>query len=464
MKEKGLISGGMAVLSVAVISLALSCAASISRGGDYGTLTVAFGGARGLETGWPGNTLPAFGTVTVKVSASDMSTVTSTASGYAGSISVQVPAGNDRLVEVTAVPASGSGAPFFAQSYYGSTSADLTEGEKTNVSISLSLGTSKIVLPSFDTTYQGLSTLKFADSITGPAAQTVQMDYMSDESDFELDSYGRIFSDGSGIYHYTNLSDAPVQLSAATSNDLAYDASQTRLYQMYDQDGVYIYYYNVGATTPTQVDIEAPSGYDFNFAAYGSGVAAADGFLYATVMSQDVYYLGKFTVPEGSSLVVANLQQAVTLSSLGISGNLRIRDMIVKDGVLYIAVSESNMAYYVDELVSRGKVIAVSASTLGAPLWTVGGASTGFPTSANKNVQFFGPARFVGVAPKKLYLADEGFTWLESSNFPGNPTNVDRVVEVDLESHKITAVGLDGEATFFEDFSGYNVYGPTYIP
>lgn len=462
MNRNKIFRSGIVLLGTLIFSLSLSCAAAVSRGGEYGTLNVAFGGARGLETGWPGNAMPSFSSVTIKVSAPDMGTVSSTFSGYSGSVSLKIPAGSGRLVEVTAVPASGA-APFFAQSYYGSATADVADGGQATVPIKLALGTSKIVLPSFDTTYQSTSTLKFADSFSGGSTQTVYMTPMTDESDFELDPYGRFFFAGNGIQHATNLVDNPVQLSPDQATDLAYDASQNRLYALYDQDGVNLRYYNVATAETTPISVAPPAGYSFNSAVLGAGIAAADGFIYANVMSQDSnYYLGKFTVPAGETSVVAELVAVVNWSNLDVTGE--IRDMIVKDGVLYIISTQryvgDGYTTYSDSLESRGRLTAISTANL-AQLWETGFSETGLPSNPAK--EFYGPTRFVGVAPKKLYIADEGFRWEYTTQQTANPINVDRVIEVDLDQKAITGVGLEGEATFFQDFSTYIIYSSDYV-
>lgn len=445
-------SGGLAVLCSAIVFSALSCAASISRGGDYGTLTVAFGGPRGLETGWPGNTLPAFGAVTVTVSAADMSTVTSTTSSASGSVSVTVPAGNNRLVEVTAVPVAGA-APFMAKSFYGSASADVTEGGQTTVSIKLSLGTSKIVLPSF---MGNGGELDFAESLSGPVSEGAIMASMTESTDFELDAYGRVYMAGNGVMQFTAMEEEAIGLTESVTTDLAYDPSLQVLYANYDMEN--LRRFDVSGESYTQLYIMSPAGYSYGNS-LGSAIAAGNGFLYMTVLNQDLDKngLAKMVVTPGTEDAQSSVVAFVTLASLGISSPFQVKDMTVKDGVLYILVAESSVYTYIysDDLISRGKLIAVSTTNL-AKLWEIGYSGTNLPNNPAK--QFYGPVRFVGVAPKKLYIADEGFRWQFTTNIDGNPINVDRVIEVDLDQQTITGVGLEGEATFFTDFSSYYVY------
>ena len=460
MNKKGLISGGMAALSVAVVLLSVSCAASVSRGGEYGTLAVALGGPRSLETGWPGATLPAFASVTVKVSAPDMSTVTATASGNEGSISLKVPAGNDRLVEIFAVPAAGGGVPFFAKSYYGSATADLEEGKQSNVSIALSLGESIIVLPTYSDT--GISSLAFATSLSGDIVQTLEM-ALSVDSDFELDTYGRTFVSGNGLVRYTTLDDSD-PLSESSTLGLAYDGSINILYEIVESNGIYPVYRDLSVESyiPQIIDQPAEVEYTDN---YGLALAAGGGYVYMPVFNptQEAYGIGKFTVTPGEQSAQANFVAFVAFNAIGIDtgSGFKVRDMIVKDEVLYVAASEHAFQYggYPEDLISRGKVVAVSTTNL-SKLWEVGYSESGLPTLPEQ--EFYGPARFIGVAPKKLYIADEGFTWVDTENYADPASNLDRVVEIDLETGKIMGTGLVGEASFFEDFSDVYVYGPDY--
>jgi hypothetical protein len=65
--------------------------------------------------------------------------------------------------------------------------------------------------------------------------------------------------------------------------------------------------------------------------------------------------------------------------------------------------------------------------------------------------QFYGPKRFIGIAPKKLYVADDGFTVTGSY---GNQTEVNqnRVVEVDLDAKAISGSGLQDASEFFVQY------------
>ena len=446
----------IAVLGCAVAALVLSCAASVSRGGENGTITVALGGPRGLATGWPDTSLPTFSSVTVTVSATDMDTVTSTASGFSGSISVKAPAGNDRLVEVIAVPAPNGGAPLFAKSYYGSATVDLEEGQQTTAQIALSLGESKLVLFDFDGENGYLS---IADSISGSVTQPDAL-FLGGYLTFALDQYGRGFIGTNALDRYTSLNDFETLQTGAEVHAVTYDASRNILYSIEEGQTMDFIYRDLA--TDTELNLDAPL--DFSFTDNrGFVLAAADGHLYAPIIVNETFGVGKIAVTPGAQSAQATLADFITLAALGMDGTpgYNFGDMLVKDGVLYILANNLIISPYVDHLVSKGKIIAVDAATMTGPLWTAGDTTEVFPSIANKNTRFYGPIRFVGVAPKKLYIADEGFYWQETEVFPSNVSNIDRVVEVDLEKRAITGTGFEGEVGFFSDLSGYQVLALT---
>jgi hypothetical protein len=448
-------------MGIIVAALFFSCAPSISREGPYGQITIDFAGpsARALTAGWPNNTIPTFSTVTVKVSATDMATVTTTASGSSGSVRLQVPAGNGRLIEVTALPAEGGGAPFFAKSYYGSATVDLAGGKETAVAVALSVGTSKIVLPSYDGEN---STFAIAESLSGGAGAPTQM-YLSDAADFELDRYGRLFVAGNGITLYTSLNEA-TPLSESQVIAVAYDASRNVLYSFEDTQNIYLRYRDFNGETYSLFTVGVSSEAPFSDY-YGLGLAAGDGYLYATAFSynQEDYGIGKFAVTTTGESAQATLVAFRSFSAYGIdsASGLKVNDMTYKDGVLYIAAAADGYGsgYLLNINNSRGKVIAVSTTDL-AKIWDVGMSDTPGPTPPSTDL--YGPDRFIGVAPKKLYVADEGFRFEDDPQQSWNyVTDVNRVVEIDLETGKISATGLDGQAAFLKNFSGFYAYDPS---
>lgn len=259
-----------------VALLVVSCAQSVSRGEEYGTVTIAFGPSRALETGWPNGVVPTFGSVTVTVSADDMTTVSQTVSGTSGNLTIQVPAGDSRLVEIVAVPASGGGAPDFVASYGGSATVDIGEGETKNVSITLSLRETTVLLPEFNMT-DPCAYLYTADSLSASrsAARLNLGNIYLGYSDFEFDEYGRLYvsiPDSIGINRYSSLSLSPETAlgdPSAPFGGLAYQSGKNRLFYTYNIDGWEYWFLDVTSGSATYIPL--PSGI-----AYPNRAIAAD--------------------------------------------------------------------------------------------------------------------------------------------------------------------------------------------
>jgi len=125
----------------------------------------------------------------------------------------------------------------------------------------------------------------------------------------------------------------------------------------------------------------------------------------------------------------------VSYVSLGLEDvgySLDVADMTVKDGKLYIAAGESEVA-------DRGKIVEVRLSDL-AKLREIGWCSAGTPSAA-ETYFFYGPQRFVGIVPHKLILADEGYDAGENE--------INRIVEVDLGGWTFSAIRMESTAALF---------------
>lgn len=440
--------------------VAVSCAPSPTRQ-DTGTVTIlmggSIGGARALSTGWPDGALPVFSSVKVKVSAPDMADVENTITSPGSGISLSVPSGNDRLVEISAVPDWTATAaarpnarlPVFAKAYGGSAKVDLPSGGTVPVAITLSLTESKILLPDYTTG----NSLKIASELSSSATiETTtysggSQNFIDSNSDFEFDNRGYLYFNGpAGISRYSLLNG---EFTAEVVNtwppgDLAYAAPNHRIYVFYDLDGASLVFYDVTASTPTQYEVLSPDGY-YDFTA-GSVAVDKDGYIYAPVMKyiSDVpyYYIAKFALGAQADIVFGTQLIAVAdFSALGLTDgtNLKIEDMKVVDGKLYIAAGEHDPygTYH------RGKIVEVDTSNM-AKLREFGWSTSSFPTSPS--TQFYGPKRFLGVAPRKLIVADEG-------SFSG--ANIDRVAEVDLDSGAIDGIWFLNTVNFFSDYISY---------
>ena len=445
-----------AILAVIVAAFSVaSCASHVSKSAS-GTIKLTLGGGRGLEAGWPGGTVPAFSSVVVSVSAADMDTITKTVSGSTGNITLELPAGKDRLVQVEAVPSAGGGAPYFALAYAGSATVDLEEGKTTTAAIALTLAKTKILLPDVSMMY-----LYTADSMTGARSSIGYYNYYGEYSDFEFDQYGRVYMLGmSGFNRNADLEmTGHDSITPGNCDDygLAFAPSQNRLYYFYDTDNNELQYADISQAEPVGVWVYHPSE-----VMYFQRVVAADeaGSVYACsfmeVANQEKVV--KMNVgSETAGYADATQLLSVPYSDIGLTSGgapLTVQDLYAKDGVLYIAASEVNAAdlYPADNAFSRGKVIALRTSDF-SKLWETGWSGDANKLPTNPATQFYGPVRFVAIAPKRVYVADDGFSW-DGLKGGLHYTDVDRVVELDAETGTFQAIGLDGAVSFFSEYSG----------
>lgn len=164
-----------------------------------------------------------------------------------------------------------------------------------------------------------------------------------------------------------------------------------------------------------------------------------------------------------------------------ISDNAVISDMSVVDGALYVLFREVSL--YDEDLstnfsnsahnYSRGGVIKLNITgnvsvdktfgTSGILGWTTESAGTVSEGAYNcywpapgSTDRFYGPSRFIAVAPKKLVIADDGGYYEDSSVIQKN-----RVVTVDLSGSQpgMTVTGLDTKVEFDDNLAASG-FGP----
>jgi hypothetical protein len=449
-----------ALIAAGIAAIALSCAPSPVRQ-DNGKVTIVLGGSAGgvraLSTGWPDSTLPIFSSVKIKVSANDMADVETTFTSPGNSISLTVPAGNNRLVEISAVPdwvATASARPnaqlpTFAKSYGGSAKVDLTSGGTATAAITLALTETKILLPDYTTG----NTLQFASELSSSAViESFQFGgnspyQINSDSDFQFDNRGYLYLNGpQGIYRYSRVNGEFTSevVSDWLSGDLAYDAPRNRLYNFYDGDGAGLLLFDVTESTMTQYEVVSPDD-SYNFSA-GSVAVDKDGYIYVPLRRyiNDVpnYYIAKLSLGDLVDIVFGTQLVAIAdFESLGLTDgtNLQVEDMTVTDGKLYIAAGEHD--YY--GTYHRGKIVEVSTSNM-AKLREFGWSNTSLPNAPSK--QFYGPKRFLGLAPRKLIIADEGAV---------SGVDIDRIAVVDLDSGTISGTYFENAVSFFATYLAY---------
>jgi len=276
--------------------------------------------------------------------------------------------------------------------------------------------------------------LNTADSISD-AGSTASSIFFTKDYDLEYDRYGYLYlSNQGGIVQYYAPEDADGNFASghlgAPVCPLAYDKTNDQFY-FFDSN------YDLYVSSDGAASISLS---DSNFTSWWDYVLAVDksGYVYASAGGgAETPYIVKLSVSGSVATVVAS----VPYSSLGLSdgtyGNLALEDMTVKDGKLYIAAAE----HYDDSgsPLHHGKIVEVELSDLSKSR-EIGWSST---TPTNPQTQFYGPSRFIAIAPRKLIVSDEGF----------DSGQIDRVVEVDLDSWTIDQIqDVSSSVNFFNTY------------
>lgn len=433
---------------VATALIATACAPFVSTSGE-GAIQIFFGtptGSRALSDP-PFTELPVFSAITIKVSGSGMEPVEFTVDATQTSFTAMVPGGSNRRVELYApvdwdatdsmlATIYGAGIPpqpTLVKAYGATTTIDVVPGQRVSAVLKLEVAETKILLPdAYNSSY-----LHVADGLHPATAPMLTSLYSYSNSDYEFDRYGRLLYSVGTVYRAQNENDAAPGSLGLSGDSLAFDRAANILYAWYDGDGTNLNGYDYGSDSPAQYQINAPSGYSFGI---GSVAVDTHGYLYVPLYqdSSGSTGIGKISVsaPAGgySDTQVLSFQP---LAALGLEDPLEIRDMSVKDGSLYV-IAGQNVGYGVPH---HGKLVEIDLSSL-QKTRELGWTSADYPT--DPATQFYGPQRFIALAPRKLIIADEG------SN---GSTDIDRVVEVDLSDWKISDIGLDGEVTFFNSYA-----------
>ena len=379
-----------------------------------------------------------------------MPTASKTVPGDAGSVTVQVPAGPARKVEVYAVPDWAATQeiyvetylPTLAKAYGGTVIVDVAGGQKVPVSMDMDVVETKILLPG----QSGFSLV--AQSLQGPVDDPGGFPWLSSDSDFEFDRFGRVYiTDNSWImsrFSDLNGDDIEYNLAPAPSR-LAYDKRNERMYYLNYGDLWYLDlrndFYDI-INNATAITFQ------------GNGLAVDDeGYVYISAYDEsldDGEIIAKLLIFDNGEVLEAQLVDYATYESLGLRdwyddmegylvfGILPVEDMRFQEGLLYIAAGDHGNEY---ESQHHGKIVAVDTSDL-TKVREIGWAQADWETPIpDPTKQFYGPMRFLAIVPRKLIFADQGYE--------GNlESEIDRVVELDLDTWSISGIGLDGEVSF----------------
>ena len=136
---------------------------------------------------------------------------------------------------------------------------------------------------------------------------------------------------------------------------------------------------------------------------------------------------------------------------------------------MYCFSSDGKMGYKVDNneeafLIEGDKDLTFSAkiNTL-FPSMISPSSISGNTTGNISTTKFYGPSKIIGLKPKKLVIADDGYAFYVDENGAPAYKNVNRIVTVDLESFAIsdsknTSVNFDRDISLLKMYSGSDSY------
>ncbi|WP_294428236.1 hypothetical protein [uncultured Treponema sp.] len=145
-----------------------------------------------------------------------------------------------------------------------------------------------------------------------------------------------------------------------------------------------------------------------------------------------------------------------TLNCIGLAGNIVTTESETE--YVYTAYHESTSQntldgyqLYTDELLKEPLLLDVSTikSSGGEPIFEICSPKTSYESGelTLSNSAFYGPQKFIALKPKKLVIADDGVAFYTDAYGAYKYKNVNRVVEVDLESFSTGTANLATKET-----------------
>ncbi len=426
------------VASIGLLFSFASCSGLFPARGDA-TVIIQLGGssARALS-GAPFAGLPVLSSYSITVSGPGMETVTYTIPGSSPSFSASIPAGPERTIELYAPvdwvatdglinpgnPTTPIPLPTLVKAYGAKSTLDLSAGKTVNVAMRLVVAETKILLPDAVNDAYLIS----VDSILNPGTPSSNYYGFLSEADFEFDRYGRLLiSTENPIRILDNINNENITIINAWGTSMAIDYTNNRLFILGDGQ---ILMADLNLASPISAAmVSQPSGASIEY----QGLAVDGvGNIYVSSVIDNVSGLVKFSMINPESYIFTSKQ------ALGIA-SLTIKDLAVKDGKLYVLAAEN---VWNGSTIHHGKLLELQLDDLSVS--RVLGASSGtYP--GDPDTQFYGPQRFIAIAPRKLIISDEGL-------LVGN-NDIDRVVQVDIPSWTIEMIGLEGQVNFFRTYS-----------
>lgn len=448
---------------------------------------------------WPlgSGKVPKFSNITVSVSGPGMATETKTFSTENNTISINIPAGKNRRLFVSAEPDWDLTKAFYndtknlttlALSYSGSTVIPaVVSGKEMEVSLKLSLESSKILLPEL---LDGVALYAFNSKDNTKN----DLDYsppLSFNSHFLYDKYGSLFvSSENKIYLARNESEIPsfVQLEYGSDTVLgmAFDQKKEWLYFIKaNSDGnksIGLFDFSdksAGTYTPYEISAQG----NFNLELKSDSLAVDDeGYLYFYISEDNdtLYGLARAKVEKSQGSYILSSYDFYSAESLKLGyeyenypdspdylaayqfpfnqrPRLEIGDMTYKDGKLYILLiqqaSDSSQKFYLADLYSRGKLVVINLPAVSFKK-ELGWSYEPYQESPSSTALLYGPKRFAGIGKDKLYFIDEGFYYNSSENAL---KNVDRIMEVNTNELSGFNIVQGAGSNFFSDFSNISI-------
>lgn len=437
------------------IALALSaCAPFVSTSGE-GAIQIFFGtptGARALSDP-PFAQLPVFSGITIKVSGPGMDPVEFTVSPSQTSFTAMVPGGSNRRVELyapvdwvttsTLFPALASLTPTLVKAYGATTTIDVVPGQRVTAVLRLEVAETKILLPDISPDPIHYYSIYFADGLSDPGPYAGSILGNTSSSDFEFDRAGRLFVLLGGASPTINLSingttTGIIPLTGITGDSFGMDRRHDKLYVLSNTGySLSVVDLSGGSIFATPVDLGS-TGYWYE---NGSVAVDADGYVYvpggteAAVGPTNGIMRIDASNPASPRVLKLEGYEQLGLGYYAASTfyQLPIKDMSIVDGMLYVLLSNAGTDY-------RGKVVQIDIATL-TKVREMGWSSAA-PIS-NPATQFYGPQRFLAIKPRSLVFADEGY----------DNADMDRLIEVNLDSWTIAGIKAGGTINFFNQYS-----------
>ncbi|HPM72140.1 MAG TPA: hypothetical protein PLE25_04160 [Spirochaetales bacterium] len=492
-------------LSIAILTASaasLSCSSAlVERGLSTIVIQTSPPVGRSLSGGWTmgEETLPSFSSITVTVRGVGMDTVSGTFADPSGAISLTVRPGSGLSVSVSATPDWAATAvrypdaqlPVLVSGYSGGAVIDAPANATVSATISLAPATTRIPVPNPSGNWQ----LGVVDSLYSQSLEMYQVSGLSSDTHFAFDKSGLLYASlpngdvpGVGVFG-THLDTGPYDSIQFNPDypvgSIALCSASNRIYSLcsVEIEGTFNYYFQFvdlddETLTPYDVTLDTPYAFD-EYIDCGTLAVDALGYLYvpAYESSTETYGILRFSVgePSGGTATATPLAFA-TLEELGLGyydaesafWPLAVEDMAIVGGTLYVALSELNTqaslsgGILAGAAVCRGKIVALGMHPL-QYLWEVGWRDDSDRRPESPDAPgLFAPRRFLAVAPKRLYLLDEGF-YVDVSKYSSGTwypfEDVDRIVAVDVEARSLSfgARGLtDGLVNY--DSDPYSTY------